>query len=104
MRVPSRDEDAQATPSPSAAQGGLQLVTEQEVAVRYQVTIHSVRRWRREGRITFLKIGRQVLFRPRDLEQFEGSHEVVLKALLPGRRGNRVRGCATIPGRDTGNG
>src|SRR5262245_24691462 len=80
------------------------LVTEQEVASRYHVTIHSVRRWRREGRITFLKIGRQVLFRPRDLEEFEASHEVVLKTRLPVGRGPRIRGCGTIPQRGTGNG
>jgi excisionase family DNA binding protein len=53
-----------------------ELLTERQVADRYHVTVHSVRRWRREGRVSFLKIGRQVLFRPADLEAFEAGHEV----------------------------
>ena len=52
------------------------LVDERTVADRYHVTVHAVRRWRREGRIAFLKIGKQVLFRPRDIAQFEANHEV----------------------------
>lgn len=80
------------------------LITEQDVASRYHVSVHSVRRWRREGRITFLKIGKQVLFRPQDLEEFEASHEVVPKTRLPLRRGKRLRGCGTIPQPGTGEG
>jgi len=72
-----------------------ELVTEHEVAARYHVTIHSVRRWRREGRITFLKIGKQVLFRPRDLEEFEANHEVTPKT-SPVARSQRSHGCARI--------
>ncbi len=70
-----------------------ELLTEQQVAERYHVTVHSVRRWRREGRVVFLKIGRQVLFRPTDLEAFEAGHEVVPREPAgggrrrPGRRG-----------------
>lgn len=52
------------------------LMGEEEVAQRYGVSPHTVRRWRREGRIRFLKLGRQVRFRPEDLEEFERSSEV----------------------------
>lgn len=65
-----------------------ELLTERQVAERYHVSVHSTRRWRREGRITFLKIGRQVLFRPADLEAFETGHEVapVESGGRPGRK------------------
>lgn len=63
-----------------------ELVTEHDVAIRYHVTLHSVRRWRREGRIAFLKIGKQVLFRPRDLEEFETNHAVALSGPALARR------------------
>jgi excisionase family DNA binding protein len=72
------------------------LVTEHEVAARYHVTIHSVRRWRREGRITFLKIGKQVLFRPRDLDEFEADHEVAPETSPHGRHRHRARNCGKI--------
>ncbi len=70
------------------------LITEHDVAVRYHVTIHSVRRWRRAGRITFLKIGKQVLFRPRDIDRFETAHEVAPQPLS--RVLHRARGSATM--------
>lgn len=72
------------------------LVTEHDVAARYHVTIHSVRRWRREGRITFLKIGKQVLFRPRDIDEFETDHEVALKLQPRLLHRHRARRCATM--------
>lgn len=65
------------------------LLTERQVASRYHVTVHSVRRWRREGRIGFLKIGRQVLFRPGDLALFESRHEVDPTLARGGRRRQR---------------
>ena len=47
------------------------LLTEKEVADHYRVTVYTVRRWRREGRIGSLKVGKQSLYRQSDLAAFE---------------------------------
>jgi len=53
-----------------------ELLTEQDVAARYYVSVHTVRRWRRQGLLGYLKIGRLPLYRASDLEAFERHAEV----------------------------
>ena len=72
-----------------AGQDGRRLFTEAEVAQRYRVSVHTVRRWRREGLIGHLKIKRQRLYRESDLDAFERNIHVepVAVSLTPRAHG-----------------
>ena len=52
-----------------------QLLTSAEVAELFSVDERTLRRWRAEGRIKAIRIGRTVRFHPDDIEQVLRPHE-----------------------------
>lgn len=66
-----------------------ELLTEQEVADIMRVSIHAVRKWRRKGRIAYIKVDQTIRFRPQDVVRFieSGRHG----ALCPSCEASRVQ-------------
>jgi excisionase family DNA binding protein len=49
----------------------MKLLTETQVAERFEITKPCLRRWRHEGRgLPFVRVGRLVRYRPEDVEKF----------------------------------
>ena len=51
-----------------------ELLTEDEVAALMKVTRHAVRKWRREGKIAFIKVNNTIRIDRQDLRRFIGEH------------------------------
>lgn len=47
------------------------LLTTKQLAARFQVTRHTIRKWRINGELPFIKIDRVTRFRESDVEKFE---------------------------------
>lgn len=47
-----------------------EYLTPEDVAQRYQVTVHSVREWCRSGKLRAIQIGRLWRITPADLDRF----------------------------------
>lgn len=56
--------------------GPARLLTEREAADILGVSPESVRHWRYQGMIGFVRIGRKPMFRPEHLEKFIHGNEV----------------------------
>lgn len=50
------------------------LITQEEVAQMMGVGIETIRKWRREGKIGFIRIGRVVRFEPEAIAAFLTAH------------------------------
>ncbi|MFZ5447050.1 MAG: helix-turn-helix domain-containing protein [Thermodesulfobacteriota bacterium] len=57
-----------------------QLLNIDDAAERLNISSHTVRGLVRQRKITFVKLGARVLFRPQDLEEFIKSHLVPAQA------------------------
>jgi hypothetical protein len=53
-----------------------QLISRDELARRWGVSIETLKRRERDGFLTFLKLGRVVRYRPEDIERVEQDSEV----------------------------
>ncbi len=56
--------------SPTNQHPTSELLTPKQAAAYLNTTVHSITRWRYEGRLPFIKLSRQVRLRKSDLDAF----------------------------------
>jgi hypothetical protein len=69
--VPRLGEDQQTTETPS-----VQLLTRSELSRRWNLSVETLKRWEKSGKLPFFKLGKEVRYRISVVEQIENISEV----------------------------
>jgi hypothetical protein len=69
--VPRLGEDQQTTENPT-----VQLLTRGELSRRWNLSIETLKRWEKSGKLPFIKLGKEVRYRITVVEQIENISEV----------------------------
>lgn len=69
--VPRHGEDQQTTENPT-----VQLLTRGELSRRWNLSVETLKRWEKSGKLSFFKLGKEVRYRITVVEQIENTSEV----------------------------
>ena len=53
-----------------------QLLTRRELSRRWNLSVETLKRWERAGKLPFFKLGKEIRYRLKAVEQIEGTLEV----------------------------
>ena len=69
--VPRLGEDQQTAENPT-----VQLLTRGELSKRWNLSVETLKRWEKSGKLPFIKLGKEVRYRITVVEQIENTSEV----------------------------
>ena len=69
--VPRLGEDQQTTENPT-----VQLLTRGELSRRWNLSVETLKRWEKSGKLPFIKLGKEIRYRINVVEQIENISEV----------------------------